>query len=145
MSIVGQYHVIGPRRRAERHAGASTRRRKVDLAANLRGPEGQKLSWRRLDANAEGLADLTTLAADGPGEAHLRLRPGHLADRAEGPARPRHPADVTAWLDGKPVDLVASRTTRELTSPARSTSSLPKGRPPLLIRVPAAAGGQARS
>src|SRR5207244_3637168 len=53
VSIVGQYHVIGPVAEAEGNLALDPAH-KVDLEQNLRGPEGQKLSWRRFDANADG-------------------------------------------------------------------------------------------
>ena len=57
VSIVGQYHVVGPlvEPNGERTFDAKG---KIDLAASVKGSNGQNLAWRRIDANAEGLADL---------------------------------------------------------------------------------------
>jgi len=58
VSIAGQYHVIGPLTEpgGEPAINPDT---KIDLGATVRGPRQQVLAWRRLDANAEGLVDLT--------------------------------------------------------------------------------------
>src|SRR5262249_58397089 len=53
VSIVGQYQVIGPLAETD-GAPALDPSQRIDLSANLRGPEGQKLSWRRLDTDAAG-------------------------------------------------------------------------------------------
>ncbi len=68
VSIAGQYHVIGP---IDEPNGARTLdpTARIDLSASVRGTNGQVLSWRRLDANAEGLVNLSAMAADGPGQA----------------------------------------------------------------------------
>ena len=92
VSIVGQYHVLGPAGRARRRAGACRPGGKVDLSATVRGPHGRDLAWRRLDANAEGLVDLTAMAGRHVPGRDLRLHAGDLAGRAEGPARGRDPA-----------------------------------------------------
>src|SRR5207248_1262953 len=47
VSIVGQYQAIGPLAESNGTPAFDTSE-KVDLSASLRGPEGQKLSWRRL-------------------------------------------------------------------------------------------------
>ena len=74
MSIVGQYHVIGP---VDEPDGERTfdPAGKIDLAASVPGPQGQNLAWRRLDANAEGLADLTAMVADGSQKAVYAYTP----------------------------------------------------------------------
>ena len=137
MSIVGQYQVIGPVAEAN-GTPALDPTHKVDLTANLRGPEGQKLSWRRLDANAEGLADLT----------HARRRPTRRRPPTSTPRSSRRSrqearlvldtkADVKVWLNGKPLDLPAAE---RRTSPRTVVVDLPKGTSDLLIRV---AGGPA--
>jgi putative membrane-bound dehydrogenase-like protein len=132
VSIVGQYHVIGPVEDA-----SGTRpidpQRPVDLAAHLRGPGGQKLSWRRLDANAESLADLTTVAGSAPTGAVYAYAP--VVSPVEQPARIvlDTKADFQIWLGGKP--LAVPRPSDG--GPAALDVTLPKGTADLLIRLPA--------
>ena len=92
VSIVGQYHVVGPL--AESGDGPRINPASaVDLDASVDDGRGHKLSWRRMNANAEGLVDLTALASADSEERRdpLCLHADRLADGPEGPARPRHP------------------------------------------------------
>ncbi len=133
VSIVGQYHAIGPV--AESNGTlALDPQHAVDLTANLRGPEGQKLAWRRLDANAESLADLTTLAGSTPSRAVYVYAPviSPVAQDARMVLDTR--ADIKVWVGGKPLDL--SRPSDG--GPVARVVTLPKGATDLLIRV---AGG----
>jgi hypothetical protein len=137
VSIVGQYHVIGPVAEAS-GTHAVDPKQNVDLTANLRGPTGQKLAWRRLDANAESLADLTTLAGTDAAGAVYAYAP--VISPAEQPARIAldTKADIQVWLGGKPLAL--SRPSDD--GPAALEVRLPKGSSDLLIRV---AGGPGAS
>ena len=131
VSIVGQYHVIGPvvESKSERAFDPAAR---VDLAANLRGPEGQKLSWRRLDADAESLADLTTLVGDDPAKAAYLFAPvvSPIAQTARLVIDSK--AEVSAWLNGKPLALPSAGD-----DGARALAvDLSQGRSDLLVRVP---------
>jgi putative heme-binding domain-containing protein len=133
VSIVGQYHVAGP----VAEPGGSLAldpKRKIDLAGNLRGPDGRKLSWRRLDANAESLADLTTVAGTEPGRAVYAYAP--IVSPIEQDARLviDTRADIQVWLGGRPLDL--PRPSDDGTMAVGVT--LPRGESDLLIRV---AGG----
>jgi hypothetical protein len=133
VSIVGQYHVIGPL--AEQNGTlALDPQHKIDLAQNLRGPEGQKLSWRRLDANAESLADLTTLAGTGGPRAVYAYAPVVSPIEQEARLVFDTKADIRVWLDGKPLAL--PRPSDD--GPVGLFVTLPKGTSDLLIRV---AGG----
>ena len=88
VSIVGQYQVIGPLAEVNGTTAFDTAA-PVNLEANLRGTEGQKLSWRRLDANAEGIADLTTLTGGNPKHV-VYAYAGRHADRARRAPGSRH-------------------------------------------------------
>jgi putative heme-binding domain-containing protein len=133
VSIVGQYHVIGPLIEPQ-GTPALDPQHNVDLAQNLRGPEGQKLSWRRLVANAEGLADVTTLAGTGEGRTVYAYVPVISPIEQEARVVFDTKADVQAWLDGKPLTL--PRRTDD--GPIGVFVTLDKGSSDLLIRI---AGG----
>ncbi len=130
VSIVGQYHVIGPV--AEKGSVlALDPTAKVDHSAHLQGPEGKQLSWRRLDANAESLADMTTLLGDDPAKAAYLHAPitSPVAQKARLVIDSK--AEVKAWLNGKSIALPTATD-----DPARSVMvDLPAGRSDLLIRV----------
>ena len=130
VSIVGQYHVIGPLAEAK-DTPAFDPTRKIDLTANLRGPEGQKLAWRRLDANAESLADLNTLVGDLPSKCAYVYAPVVSAADQQARLVVDTKADVKAWLNGKPLGLPDP-------SDGQSRSlvvDLPRGKSDLVIRV----------
>ena len=133
VSVVGQYHVIGPV--AENNGTlALDPKRPVELAANLRGPEGQKLSWRRLDADAESQADFTTLAGAGANRAVYAYIPVISPIEQEARLVFDTRADIRAWLGGRPLAL--PRPSDD--APAAVTVTLPRASSDLLIRV---AGG----
>jgi putative heme-binding domain-containing protein len=134
VSIAGQYHVIGP---VDEPNGARTfdPAARIDLSASVRGSNGQVLSWRRLDANAEGLTDLSAMAADGPGQAIYVYIP--VTSPVEQKARlvVDTPASATVWLSGRSV--ISSKPNQPLNSnqPREAEVSLPKGTTTLLIRL----------
>jgi putative heme-binding domain-containing protein len=135
VSIVGQYHVIGPVAEAD-GSPALDPTAKFDAGLNLRGPEGQKLSWRRLDANAESLADVSAVVGNDPGKAAYLYAPvtSPIAQQARLVVDSK--ADVRAWLNGKALALPASGD-----DPARTVSvDLPQGVSGLLLRVPGGPG-----
>jgi putative heme-binding domain-containing protein len=130
VSIVGQYQAIGPV--AESNGTlALDPTVKIDLSANLRGPEGQKLSWRRLDANAEGLADLTTLAGSDGAKAVYAYVPVISPIEQEARFVVDSKADVKVWLGGKPLSLPKASED----APRAVTVSIPKGSSDLVIRA----------
>jgi putative heme-binding domain-containing protein len=137
VSIAGQYHVIGPLAEPD-GTPALDPQRKVDLAENLASPEGQKLAWRRLDANAESLADLTTLAGPEPARAVYAYVPVLSPFEQDARIVLDTRAEVKAWLGGEPVALV--RTSGDSDSPAVATVTLPRGAVDLLIRIPGGPG-----
>lgn len=135
VSIVGQYHAAGPV--AEAGGGrAVDPSARVDLKEPVRGPRGRSIAWRRLDANAESLADLSALAGNDPGAAVYVYTPVVSPVAQAGRLVIDSRADLRAWLNGKPLDLPAAGDdgTRAL------GLELPAGRSDLLIRV---AGGPA--
>ncbi len=135
VSIVGQYTAIGPlfepAAKPTINAGG-----KLDLRAPVADGGGHQVAWRRATANAEGLVDLSAqiggdpknaayavVVVDSPARQHARL----VLDT---------PADVTAWLGGKPVPLsIRLEGDRE---PRSARVDLPQGASTLLIRI---AGG----
>jgi putative membrane-bound dehydrogenase-like protein len=135
VSIVGQYQVIGPLAEANGTPAFDTSAR-VDLSANLRGPEGQKLSWRRLDANAESLADLGTLVGGDPAKSAYVYAPIVSPVVQQARLVLDSKADLKAWLNGKELDLPAPSADQTRTL----VVDLPRGRSNLLIRVPGGPG-----
>ncbi len=101
VSIVGQYHVIGPLAEPNGEPVFALHG-KIDLAATVRGPQGQNLAWRRLDANAEGLADLTAMVA-GSAE-NVVYAYTTVTSPVEQRARlvVETQSNLTVWLSGKP-------------------------------------------
>jgi len=130
VSIVGQYQAIGPvvEAKGERALDPGAR---VDLHAPLQGPEGQKLSWRRLDANAESLADLTTLLGNDPAKAAYLYAPVVSPIGQTARLVLDSKADLKAWLNGKALELpdAGDEGSRSL------VVELPAGRSDLLIRL----------
>ena len=130
VSIIGQYQVIGPLAEAK-DTPAFDPTRKVDLSSNLRGPEGQKLSWRRLDANAESLADLNTLVGDSPSKSAYVYAPVVSAIAQQARLVLDSKADVKVWLNGKALNLPDPSDGQ-----SRALSvDLDRGKNDLLIRV----------
>ena len=104
VSIVGQYHVIGPLAETG-GTRAFDLGAKVDLASPLRSPDGKELAWRRVDANAEGLVDVTPLAGDDPSRAVYLYVPVVSPIAQEARLVLDTKAHVEAWLNGRPVTL----------------------------------------
>jgi putative membrane-bound dehydrogenase-like protein len=100
VSLVGQYQAIGPV--AENNGKtALDPAQKIDLTSDLIDPDGRKLLWRRLDANAESLVDLSTLAGTDPSKAVYLYAPivSPIAQQARLVLDTK--ANVSAWLGGK--------------------------------------------
>jgi putative membrane-bound dehydrogenase-like protein len=133
VSIVGQYHMVGPLAQTgdvPRIDPAAA----VDLDATLDDGGGHKLSWRRINANAEGRVDLSTLAAAGakPGAAIYVYSPIVSPTAQKAALVLDTPADVAVWLNGKPVALSTSHAKGE---PRTGTVDLAPGSGSLLIRM----------
>jgi putative membrane-bound dehydrogenase-like protein len=134
VSIVGQYHVIGPLDQtgdASRIDPASA----VDLEASLDDGRGHKLSWRRLTANNEGQIDLAALAAGDPKQVASVFAYIPVVSPVSQRARLVLDtlADLAVWLNGKPVALSAGGRTEAKTS--TGSLELPQGPSTLLIRL----------
>ncbi|MDR3638527.1 MAG: HEAT repeat domain-containing protein [Isosphaeraceae bacterium] len=131
VSIVGQYHVIGPLVE-DNGTPAIEPAQKVDLNLRRQGPSGQRLSWRRLDANAEGRADLTTLI--GGDSKHVAYAYVPVVSPVEQDARLVFDTrdDLKVWLNGKALALPGAKDD----APRTVSVTLPKGPSELLIRVP---------
>ncbi|MGP0064222.1 MAG: PVC-type heme-binding CxxCH protein [Isosphaeraceae bacterium] len=133
VSIVGQYHVVGPLS----DSGESTRinpASPVDLEASLDDGRGRKLSWRRMNANAEGRVDLSALVSADPknGASFYAYTPIVSATAQKAKLVLDTPAEVAVWLDGKPVSLSGARDKGE---PRTAAVDLAQGAGSLLIRV----------
>lgn len=132
VSIVGQYQVIGPldERGSERSFDPKAR---IDLSVSVRSPDGRTLSWRRLAANAEGMADLTAMVANGTDKVVYAYTP--VTSSAEQKARlvvETH-SSLTVWLNGNPV--ISSSPTQLMSEPREVEVTLPKGTSYLLVRI----------
>ncbi len=134
VSIVGQYHVVGPFSESGVPAPRIDPASPVDLEASLDDGRGHKLSWRRLNANAEGLVDLSSLmSADSKGGAAIVAYTPIVSSTAQKAKLVLDtPAEVAVWLNGKPVVLSGARNKGE---PRTATVDLPQGPGALLIRV----------
>jgi putative membrane-bound dehydrogenase-like protein len=139
VSIVGQYHVIGPLHESSGKPLVDSTP-KVDLQAPVADGHGGQLSWRRASANAEGQVDLTSLVAGDPKNAAYALIPvvSPIAQRAA--LVVDTPAEIRVWLDGRPVALGTSHDQNE---PRTAVVDLPPGTSTLLLR--AAPGGRANA
>jgi hypothetical protein len=132
VSIVGQYHVIGPLDEPNGVRSFDPKAR-IDLGTSVRGPHGRDLSWRRLDADAEGLADLTSMVADGPD--HVVYAYTTVTSPATQKARlvvETH-SSLTVWFQGQSV--ISSSPTQLMSEPREVEVNLPKGVSTLLIRM----------
>ncbi len=84
VSIIGQYQAVGPL--ADKAIDPSVR---LDHPERVASADGKPLAWRRLDANAESIADLSILAGDDPAKgAYVHAPIASPADQ-ERPARDR--------------------------------------------------------
>jgi putative heme-binding domain-containing protein len=137
VSIVGQYQVIGP----VDESGGKPRidpAMAVDLDATVDDGHGRKLSWRRVDANTEGLSDLSAyLAFDASDSktsaAAFAMVPVSSPVSQKGTLALDTTADVAVWLNGKPV--VLSQVSPGVAEPRTAAIALPAGPSGLLIRV----------
>ena len=130
VSIVGQYHVIGPLAE-ENNTPAFDTTLRVNLSANLRGSEGQRLAWRRVDANAESLADLTTLLGNNASKTAYLFAPVVSPIPQQARMVIDSKAEVKSWLNGKALDLPHASEDQSRTL----IVDLPQGQSDLLIRV----------
>ncbi len=123
VSIVGQYQAFGPT--AEAHGPITPKT--VVVKSNPPRP-----AWRRLDANAEGFADLTLAAGDDPAKAAYLYAPVLAPENLDARLVIDTAADFRAWLDGKELELPAPSADRPRSIPVR----LARGDHELVLRVP---------
>jgi hypothetical protein len=107
----------------------------IDLEASVDDGRGRKLSWRRIDANSEGLVDLGILGAVETGRAAAAYASTPVVTPV---AQKAHlvldsPAEVAVWLQGKPVPLSPGRPNQD--QPRTALVDLPRGAATLLIRM----------
>jgi putative heme-binding domain-containing protein len=132
VSIVGQYHAAGPLYEPNGTPVVDPAS-KLDLRAPLGDGRGQQLSWRRVTANAEGQADFTPLlAGDAKHVAYVTI-PVVSPTRQEAMLKVESSADITAWLNGKPVALSAQGEAKD--EPLGAVVDLPQGPNRLLLRL----------
>jgi putative membrane-bound dehydrogenase-like protein len=129
VSIVGQFGVVGP---VEDSADSPA----IDPASPTKSAEAKKLVFRRLNANAEGVADLVpTLGADAKKVAYLHT-PVTSPVAQQVTIVLDTGADIHVWIGRKEMELSAP----SAGEPRSATFPVPKGTTDLLIRVP---GGNA--
>lgn len=133
VSVVGQYQVIGPVAESK-DALAFDPTEKIDLKATLRGPEEQKLSWRRLDANAEGRADLGELVGSDPKRAVYIYSPVTSSTEQDARLVLDTKAEIRVWFQGSELSLPKQNNVE----PRAIVVRVPRGSSDLLIRL---AGG----
>jgi hypothetical protein len=97
------------------------------------------VSWRRINADAEGLVDLAAMLPQGSPGVAFAVAPIASPTAQEARLVLDSPAEVAAWLDGKPVTLERSGGA----GPFSARVQLPEGPSTLLLRVPAARNGSA--
>ncbi|WP_406697185.1 PVC-type heme-binding CxxCH protein [Singulisphaera sp. Ch08] len=131
VSIVGQYQVIGPLANAKDGSSPFDTSVKVNLRETLTGPEGRKLSWRRLNANAEGRADLSTLAGADPKQVVYLHAPVGSPVEQDAQLVLETKGDLKVWFNGKELELPQSQENE----PRSVFVRLPKGSSDLLIRA----------
>jgi putative membrane-bound dehydrogenase-like protein len=131
-SILGQYWAAGPLHEAA-GAPAIDPLAKLDPHVPLVDRRGRKTVWRRVTASAEGVADLSAQIAREPQSV------AYAYTVVESPARQHAEvvldtaADVTAWLNGKPVALSGRSSGGH--QPRTAHVEMPRGASTFLIRV----------
>jgi len=134
VSIVGQYHVIGPLLEPN---GTSLfdLASKPDLKATVADGRGRRLSWRRASANAEGQVDLTPLVAGDREHAAYASIPVLSPIGQQATLVLDTPAEILVWLNGRRVAL--SSKSQDKNEPRTAMVDLPRGASTLLIRLAA--------
>jgi putative heme-binding domain-containing protein len=135
VAIAGQFHVLGPIVESDPGTRIDPTGA-VNLDATVDDGRGRNLSWRRVNANAEGLVDLAALAgADSKNAAYAYLYApvvSPIAQKARLVIDTQ--TDAGAWVDGHPV--MSSTPSAAVGVPRSAELDLPRGSSSLLIRVP---------
>ncbi|AMV36276.1 PVC-type heme-binding CxxCH protein [Planctomyces sp. SH-PL62] len=135
VGVVGRYQVVGPIAEAG-GAPAFDPTARVDLEAAVADGTGRSLTWRRIEADAEGRADLQPFLPAGEKGAVFAHTPIVSPTAQKATLVLDAQAEVAAWLDGRPVSLSKAGEG----APSSAELDLPAGRGSLLIRV--ASGGK---
>jgi putative membrane-bound dehydrogenase-like protein len=137
VSIVGQYHVLGPlaEPNGSRHFDVIS---KPELQATADDGSGHQLSWRRVSASAEGQADITPFVAGKPNQAAYVFTPVVSPIAQQATLVLDTPAEALVWLSGRAVPLPANG--HDKNEPQLATIDLPQGASTLLIRLTLVSG-----
>jgi len=127
-SVIGQYQVAGPI--AESGDARAVDPSAVDPGATVADGEGRSLSWRRIDADAEGLADIGPHLTAGARRVAYARAPVISATAQKGRLVLDSPIEAAVWLNGAPLNL--TRTGEG--GPLSAEIDLPEGASTLLIR-----------
>jgi putative membrane-bound dehydrogenase-like protein len=132
VSVVGQYRVVGPLAEKTGQSAIDPAAR-IDFEAGVPSADGRRISWRRLDTNAEGLADFSPILAGQPDQFAYAAIP--VVSPVSQPAKLvlDSRATLSVWLNGKPVSLSEGQKTEAGNQVAELT--LPEGSSSILIRV----------
>jgi putative membrane-bound dehydrogenase-like protein len=141
VSIVGQYQAIGPVHEPDGRSIFEPIAR-LDPHAPASDGRGQSLSWRRVTANTEGMADLSPLVAGDAGSAAYAWAPvvSSVAQKARLVIDTQ--AEILVWLDGKPISFPKPAGGNE---PRTADVDLREGKSALLIRVMRSGKGATQS
>ena len=106
---------------------------KLNLRAAVNDGRGRELSWRRFSANAEGIADMSSLCGGDSATAAYAWAP--IVSPVSQKARIIFDtqAEIAVWLDGKPLVLSGKR--GDKTEPRAADVELQEGSSALVIRV----------
>ncbi len=133
VSIVGVFQAVGPVPEADGKLALDTSS-PINTSAPVRIGQN-KIEWRRVSANAEGLVDLTPILGNDTNAAAYLHAP--VASDTEQKARLvlDTKADVRAWFNGRPLSLSSAGEGQ----PRSVELTIPKGTSDLLIRLPGGA------
>jgi putative membrane-bound dehydrogenase-like protein len=139
VSIVGQYSVVGP---VFESSGAHVVDPDAapDVRAALSDGRGHQIAWRRVTANAEGMVDLSAQSGGDPKHAAYAVVVVDSPTRQVARLVLDTPAEVSAWLEGKPLRLSSRDAGKH--EPRSAQVDLSRGSSTLLIRI--AGGGSGR-
>jgi putative heme-binding domain-containing protein len=132
VSIVGQYQAVGPVHEPDGRSGFGPIS-KLDLRGDVKDGRGHELSWRRVNANAEGQADLSPLIAGDTRNAAYVWIPVVSGVAQKARLVVDTPADIAVWLDGRALEfggMSADTNERRV-----AVVDLPEGSSSLVIRV----------
>jgi putative membrane-bound dehydrogenase-like protein len=132
VSIVGEYHAIGPiyEPNGTRLLDPASR---LDLRTPISNGRGHQVTWRKLGANAEGQADFTLLATGNSRDvAYAFITVASPADQ-HAQLVIDTPVEISAWLNGKSVAF--STKSQQNREPRTALIELPRGSSSLLMRI----------